>query len=130
MPPIKLENGRLGLSSLEANQIKEVLSIKGITQGSLAKKAQISPGGLSHIITGERSSSPETLDKIFRALGSDPRIEFCSIDTYMGEDNVDSVYNGEMERIRDIYSSLHTNSSRLGFIGGLANYSESYVKRH
>ena len=79
------------------NRLKKSREIRGLSQASLAKKADVPPSAVSHFEAGERKPSFETLRRLAEAL--DVTIDFLlgRIDETEGLMDADPLYRGFQE---------------------------------
>ena len=54
---------------LKADAVWELLNRLNMTQGELARRARISPGYLSQLLSGQRCASPEVRERLMAVLG-------------------------------------------------------------
>lgn len=60
------------METMFGDWLKAVLDEKGISQAELARRIKVQPSQISHIISGERGTSPEGYLSIARALNLSP----------------------------------------------------------
>ena len=54
---------------LKAEAVWELLNRLNMSQGELARRARISPGYLSQLLSGQRCASPEVRERLMAVLG-------------------------------------------------------------